>query len=109
LPAQLRIWSPPNDILHTDDTVALVFAKAFIPPNPDPSSIALLEAYFIYPFPGDPKSDSYKDGIPDMLYTVIFGLGTVSGTQMSYGDDHVAFPLTLTDYVRDGNKQTTIQ
>jgi len=109
LQAQIHIWSPSNDVLHMNDTVALVFAKAFVPPNPDPSTIVLLEAYYIYSFPGDPASDTYEDGIPNMPYPFIFGLGTVSGTQASFNDDHVGFPLTLTDYVRDGNKQTTIQ
>src|SRR5882762_4372719 len=51
LQAQIHIWSPSNDVLHMNDTVALVFAKAFVPPNPDPSTIVLLEAYYIYSFP----------------------------------------------------------
>jgi hypothetical protein len=73
LPAQLHIWSLPNDIPYIDDIVILVFVKAFFPPNPNPSTIVLLKVYFIYTFSDDPSSDNYEDDISDMLYAFIFG------------------------------------
>jgi hypothetical protein len=51
LAVELRIWSPHNDVIHPDETVALVIAKAFVPSVQDSSNVALLEAYYIYAFP----------------------------------------------------------
>jgi hypothetical protein len=52
IPADLRICSLMNDVLHANDTVAFVYARAHLPNN----YVAILDASHVIPCP-DPAGD----------------------------------------------------
>jgi hypothetical protein len=109
VPAEIRMWSPRNSIVHSDDSVAFIIAKAFVPAPHAASATVLLDPYFIHVFPGNPQDDSYKDSIPDLPFPYVYALGTVTGTHTVLPNQHISFPLQLTEYVRDENKTSVIQ
>ncbi|EMD31001.1 hypothetical protein CERSUDRAFT_36819, partial [Gelatoporia subvermispora B] len=55
LPAQIRVYSPQNDVPLADGLVAFVVAKAAFPLHES----VLLDAYFVVPLPGDPTKEEY--------------------------------------------------
>ncbi|OBZ78496.1 hypothetical protein A0H81_02027 [Grifola frondosa] len=104
-PAELRIYSPLNDTPLVDNTVAFVVAKAHFPKH----APVLLDAYHVVAVPGDPGSDTYDDGIPDLQHPLIFGLGNVSRKfDVLPGQNVKAFEVLTTEYVRDTSKSSTI-
>jgi hypothetical protein len=60
------------------------------------------------PFPGDPSSDTYKASFPenDATDVVLHGIVTLSTTEQSDGGK--TFSLTVSDYVRDNIRTSTI-
>jgi hypothetical protein len=105
VPADLRIYSPINDILHPDNTIAFTIARVHIPRTGD----VLLDALYIIPCPGNPSEDSYDDTVPDFQFPMVYGLGVVSSVHENLPDGSTAFSVTLTEYVRDTNQQSTVQ
>jgi hypothetical protein len=105
VPADLRIYSPINDILHPDNTIAFVVACVHIPRTGD----ILLDALHIVPCPGNPSDDSYDDSVPDFQFPMVYGLGVVSSPHESLPNGSTAFSVALTEYVRDANQQSTVQ
>jgi hypothetical protein len=122
--ASLRAYSPPGDQTLTDETVIFLIAKAVFPKAQD----AILEAIRMFPFPGDPLSDSYQvnyfsshnhlsytyvaqDQLPDFTVPVIIGLGHVSGSHRVLSDGHSsrAFPITVGDYIQNSIQTCTIE
>ncbi|KAI6002178.1 hypothetical protein F5J12DRAFT_708910, partial [Pisolithus orientalis] len=61
-PAQLCVYSPFNGMLLTDDLVAYVIVRAYIP-LPIPCDPILLEASDLATVPGDPNSEEYETTI----------------------------------------------
>jgi hypothetical protein len=104
LPANLRIYSPMNDILHSDNTVAFVYARAHIAST----SLVLMDASHVIPFPGDPLSDSYGDSVPNLPNPFVIALGHVSGKASHLPDGSRTFPLALSEYVRDSTQVCAI-
>ncbi|KIP03196.1 hypothetical protein PHLGIDRAFT_54813, partial [Phlebiopsis gigantea 11061_1 CR5-6] len=82
IPAELRIYSPPDDVAHPDYTIAHVVAKAHLAAN----GTALLDAISVAPVPGDPEDDSYEDRVPDLPYPFIFALGVVQKSEHQSDD-----------------------
>ena len=105
VPADLRIYSPINDILHPDNTIAFTIARVHIPRTGD----VLLDALYIVPCPGNPSEDSYDDTVPDFQFPMVYGLGVVSSVHENLPDGSTAFSVTLTEYVRNTNQQSTVQ
>jgi hypothetical protein len=64
VPADLHIYSPMNDILHPNNTIAFVVAKVHVPQSGD----ILLDAIRIVPCLGDPSLDSYDDTVLDFQF-----------------------------------------
>lgn len=108
LPAELRVYSRANDIILPDETVAFVIAKGFIPPSNVPGDL-LLDAMHVAPFPGNPAGDNYDDCLPDFHWPLLFGVGNVSGPSNVLGNHQVAFPVTLSEYVRGSPRQSSVQ
>ncbi|KAG6914894.1 hypothetical protein DXG01_014719 [Tephrocybe rancida] len=102
LPAEIRIYSPANDPGHPELTVAFVAAKAHIPPN----GATLLDAYYMIPFPGNPQHPAYQDSLPDLLFPFVFAVGHVAGSDIE--DNMRVTSISVSDYVCDGTKATTI-
>ena len=73
LPADLCIYSPINDIVHADDTIAFVIARLYVLPTGD----VLLDEICIIPCPGDPSSDSYNETVANFQFLMVYGLGVV--------------------------------
>ncbi|EDR08113.1 uncharacterized protein LACBIDRAFT_297814 [Laccaria bicolor S238N-H82] len=59
LPADLRIYSPINDVVHPDNTIAFVIAKAYIPPN----DTTFLDVLHLAICPGDPSSVVFESPV----------------------------------------------
>lgn len=70
--AEIRIYSPPGDSPHPDNTIAFIVAKAHIPHT----GPVLLDATCMYPIPGNLLSADYEDHAPNMLYPYVYGIGT---------------------------------
>ena len=106
IPAEIRIYSLYNDIVHADDTIVFVIAKAFCPPN----DTALLDAYHLVPVPGSPTETEYQlQRVPDCPYPFASGIGTVLSTEVLADGVTKAFSVVVSDYVRDGTKSSTVQ
>lgn len=105
LPADLRIYSPINDILHADNTIAFVIARVHVPHSGD----TLMDALHIIPCPGDPSQDSYDETVPNFQFPMVCGLGVVSSSPETLTNGSTAFCVTLTEYVRDASHQSTIR
>lgn len=105
--AEIRKYSPPGECVLPDDTIAYVIAKAYVPASAllDP---VLLEAVHIAAEPGDPKSESYEDSVPDFLFPTVFAHGAVCEEPKTDARGVVLFPLAVSDYIRGGNKKTTL-
>ncbi|KAI6097775.1 hypothetical protein EDD17DRAFT_1415336, partial [Pisolithus thermaeus] len=61
-PAMLHAYSPFNNMVLPDNTVAFVSAKVCVPVT-TPHDPMLLEGICVVTVPGDPASDSYESGI----------------------------------------------
>ncbi|KIM65723.1 hypothetical protein SCLCIDRAFT_1158130 [Scleroderma citrinum Foug A] len=106
IPAKIHIYSPFNDVIHADHTIMFIVAKAYCPPN----DIALLNAYHIFPIPGNPEDDNYESLAPDCPHPFISGIGTVSGRAEVLADGVTkVFLVVVNEYVRDGVKTSTVQ
>jgi len=105
VPADLRIYSPINDILHPDNTIAFVVARVHVPHTGD----ILLDALHIVPCPSDPLSDSYNDAVPNFQFPMVYGLGIVSSPHETFPNGSTAFSVALSEYVRDASQQSTVQ
>ncbi|GBE87843.1 hypothetical protein SCP_1200680 [Sparassis crispa] len=114
--AELRIYSPMNDVILTDNMIALVFARAHILSS---GGTVLLEASHLYPFPHDLSSDSYEDTIANVPSAFIFGVGTVGGgygmleRPAKFSDAPVekikVFDINISDYVRNSTRLSIMQ
>jgi hypothetical protein len=105
LPANIRIYSPMNDVPHSDNTIAFIYARAHV----TNTHSVLMDASEIVPCPGDPEDDSYQDSVPDMPNPFIIALGHVSGKPSHLPDGSRSFPLTVSEYVRDNTQLSTIR
>ena len=106
IPADIHIYSPYNDVVLPDDTIAFVVARAFCPPN----ETAFLDAYHLIPVPGNPTETEYQSQrVPDCPYPFALGVGAVSGTEVLADSVTKAFSVVVSDYVRDGMKSSTVQ
>ena len=104
LPADLRIYSPINDVLHPDNTIAFVVARVHVPQTGN----VLLDVLRIVPCPGDPSQDSYDDTVPNFQFPMVYGLGIVSTPHETLPNGSTAFSVVLTEYVRDMNQQSNV-
>ena len=107
IPAKIRIYSPFNDVVHVNDTVAYVIARAFCPPNKP----VLLDTYHIFPVPGNPANGAeYKSRVPDCPHPFVSGIGIVSGRAKVLADGVTKFfPVVVSDYVQESKKVSTVQ
>jgi hypothetical protein len=114
IPTELRKYSPVNNTTLQDDTVAFVVARAFAPPRGVFGKV-LLDAYHIVPMPGDPSSDSYDEQLPDFPNPLVFAMGVVTSrpatcdTVPGLPGSVMTFTLTLSEYVRGGAKESTLE
>ncbi|KAI6161855.1 hypothetical protein EDD17DRAFT_1421202, partial [Pisolithus thermaeus] len=75
-PAMLHVYSPFNDIVLSDNTVAFVSVKATIPANVSREP-ALLDTLYFVPLPGDPSSDTHEFVLPQWTVPFLISLGHV--------------------------------
>ncbi|KAF8485204.1 hypothetical protein DFH94DRAFT_842849 [Russula ochroleuca] len=106
LPAQLRKYSPPGEDPLPDDTVAYIVAKAHVPAM-NVGGPVLLDVVHIAPLFGDPASEGYDSRLPDFDYPLVVALGTVTGPQEGPPGGIVTFPITVSEFVRGGSKEST--
>jgi hypothetical protein len=104
LPANVRIYSPMNDVLHPDDTVAFIYARAHI----SASSTVVMDASHVVPVPGNALDDSYEDSVPNLPNPFVIALGHVSGKASHLPDGSRTFPIAVSEYVRDSTQLCAI-
>jgi hypothetical protein len=107
LPVELRVFTRNSDNIYADHTVALVIAKGFIP-APDVPGDLLLDAIHVAPFPGNPAGENYDATLPTFMCPLIFGIGNVCGSSTQLPEHKVAFPISLSEYVRGSTRPSTI-
>lgn len=96
IPADIHIYSPYNDVVLPDDTIAFIVARAFCPPN----ETAFLDAYHLIPVPGNPTETEYQSQrVPDCPYPFALGVGAVSGTEVLADSVTKAFSVVVSDYI----------
>jgi hypothetical protein len=109
LQAQLRVYSSNAGLPLADNTVVFAVARAHVRQQ----GPALLDAQAVYPYPGDPDSDSYEDGIPDFPGTFFIGAGpsrtSLKSPEVAPDGHSRAFTLELSDYVRDALNASSVQ
>jgi hypothetical protein len=86
-----------NDIMHTNNTIAFVYAQAHI----ESSSSILLDASHVIPCPGDPQHDSYEDSVPDLPNPFVIALSHVNGKASHLPNGSWVFPFAISKYVWD--------
>lgn len=96
--AQLRVYSPSNDVIHPDNSVAFVIGKVCLQPG---VNRALIDATHMHIKPGDVSSEDYEDTIPSFPQSYLFSVGSVTGQHEGLEDRSRVFPVTLSEYVRD--------
>ncbi|KIO03560.1 hypothetical protein M404DRAFT_145747 [Pisolithus tinctorius Marx 270] len=107
-PVQLRVYSPFNDMLLVDDSVAYVIARAYIPSS-IPHDPILLEAVDLAAVPGDPSSEEYEATIPDSPCPYIFSIGSVTTWATSLPDGVTkAFSVMSSDFVHNVTMSSTV-
>lgn len=105
LPAEMRIYSPINDVAVEDDTVVFAHCRAYLLYNE-----ILLDASHIFPFPGDPSSREYDENLPNCHAPYVTGVGHVPFHHEVLSENgSKAFNVICSEYVRDGTKTSTIQ
>lgn len=122
--ATLRVYSGAGDAPLPDNTVAFVVAKAFAPTGKPME----LDAFYVFPVPGDVNSDTYdvsrssllicaglftayfQDNIPE-IPVFIYGVGHIPADQTTetLPDGSKTFTISLSEYVSGGPKSSTIQ
>ncbi|KAI5994451.1 hypothetical protein EDD15DRAFT_2166006 [Pisolithus albus] len=108
LPAMLRVYSPYNDVVLADNTVAFMSVKVTVPTN-IPGDPILLEGIYVAAVPGDATSDEYEHHIPDFPHPMVVGLGSVTAPPKTLSDGtSKAFDVVSTDYVRDTRMTSTV-
>ena len=101
----LHIYSPINNILHADNTIAFVIACVHVPHSGD----TLMDALHIIPCPGDPSQDSYDETVRNFQFPMVCGLGIVLSSPETLTNGSTTFCVTVTEYVHDVSHQSTIQ
>ena len=105
LPAEMRIYSPMNDMAVEDDTVVFAHCCAYLL-----YSEILLNVSHIFPFPGDPSSHEYDENLPDFCSPYVSGLGYVPFRHKVLSDNRSkAFNVVCSEYVHDKKQTSTIQ
>ncbi|KAJ7061822.1 hypothetical protein C8F01DRAFT_1138439 [Mycena amicta] len=104
IPAKIRVYCSPSDNPLPNDTLAFAVAKVSAPAGQ--AAIIDLDSIAFYAVPGDIRSETYQDNIPDFA-TFIFGVGHVP--QASQSSPVLAgaksFTLAMAEYVGGGMKQ----
>ena len=109
-PAQIRQYSHAKVPILRDNTAAFVVAKLYVPTEDlDGSTDILLEAWHISPTPGDPADKDYDARLIDFEMPLVFALGTVGTGQDGAVAGLITLPVTVTDYVRGGIRESILR
>ena len=65
-PVGIHVYSPPNEVIITDQMVAHVVTKVYVPPPEHPGDI-LMGAMSIAPIPSNPSLETYNSGLSRTL------------------------------------------
>ncbi|KAF9477674.1 hypothetical protein BDN70DRAFT_994810 [Pholiota conissans] len=105
-PVDIRLFSPSSKPLCPDNTIALIFANAYIPSSANLP--ILLDAIHFFPIPGNPAdSFAYEATVPDFPYPIIFALGHVASNLSNTLPK--MFSISVSSYVRGMAQESTIQ
>ncbi|KAI6013915.1 hypothetical protein EDC04DRAFT_2504575, partial [Pisolithus marmoratus] len=107
-PVMPCVYSPFNDVVLPDNTMAFISVKVSIPAAV-PWDPILLEGISVIAVPGDPKLDNYEhtntnysNSVPDFPYPMVVSLGLATAPVRSLSDRTLKpFDALSTDYVHD--------
>ncbi|KAF8449198.1 hypothetical protein L210DRAFT_3388333 [Boletus edulis BED1] len=104
-PAEIRIYSPYNNIVLPDNTVVFLVAKGYFALH-ETMKQQHLSLYLVC----DPADTSYDNNVPDLTTPLIIGLDVVPSCFDILADGKLKMCMVLSsDYVRDVQKQSSIQ
>ncbi|KZT26330.1 hypothetical protein NEOLEDRAFT_1177742 [Neolentinus lepideus HHB14362 ss-1] len=108
VPGEIRVWAPMTTPILPDNTVVFMLAKACTPADTLHGAV-VMDSVLFQPFPGDPESSAYEDHLPDGQVPWVIATGkTISQTRTLADGCSRAFELSLTEYVRDEQRQSGI-
>jgi hypothetical protein len=102
--AELRVYSPPSAVPMEDFTIVRMRGRLYAPT----ADLLLLEGVRMVPFPGDPSSEAYEAFFPENDPTDVILHGVVASSTTEQTDGSKTFSLTVSDYVRDNTRTSTI-
>lgn len=104
--AEIRHWAPSSSAILPDNTVVLLLAKAYAPPD----GVFLFDTLLLVPFPGDPDAPDYDDHLPDFHTPWVCATGRAHSATTTLADGvSRGFELLVTEYVRDESKMSYLQ
>jgi hypothetical protein len=102
--AEVCLYSPPSAVPMEDFTIIHMRGRLYAPTN----DLLLLEGIRVVPFPGDPSSEAYEASFPKNDATNVILHGVVGSSTIEQVDGSKVFSLTVSDYVRDNTRTSTI-
>ncbi len=105
VPAEARVYSPPNDLPLPDNTVVFLIGRVCT----SVSGSALIDVIHLFPCPGDPADPSYDTHIPDAPYPFLIVLGMVLGAGEELGDGSRCFNVEASAHVCDQKRSSFIR
>ena len=104
--AELRVYARQSDFSLSDNTIVEAIAQVHFPND---QGLILLECSEVIPVPGQPSDPGYDDRVPNS-YPTLYVLGNVVDNEPALGDpDLRGCTLAVSDYVRDGFKESLVQ
>ncbi|KAF8485263.1 hypothetical protein DFH94DRAFT_598485, partial [Russula ochroleuca] len=96
--AELRVYSPPSEVIHPAGSIAFVIRKAFIQMG---QNHTLINVSHMHVVPSDVSSPDYQDKAPSFHHSFISSIGSVCSEHTVLPDHSCVFPVAVLEYVQD--------
>ena len=96
--AELRVYSPPSEVIHPDGSIVFVIGKSFIQTG---QNCSLIDVSHMHVLPSDISSPDYQDRAPGFSHSFVSCIGLVCGEHNVLDDRSRVFPVAISEYVRD--------
>ncbi len=105
--AKFRMFSPPGEVAEPPGTVSFVQARAYIPLH---GGTVLLEGVRHAALPGQPTDDNYQHQAPNIIFTMIYGIGVVKAPDVTNANsESKEFHVEVSPWVRDDNMTCVVK
>jgi hypothetical protein len=109
MPATLRVYTPPSKTIVPNETLVIVDAKFAISAGPT-GLLAQLDSLSFKPFNDVPgiAPDTVDAVLPDFKAHRCHLLGNVTGPVQPHPDGSRSFPMTVSDFVYNAVRPTSV-